>query len=153
MWSYFKPLRRKLGAFTLVLSCLFAVCLIRSLNHADMFVICRSFVLISGGGKFLVAPVAEQIQVESCAYIGGRVVMRRMETMASGQPTGFEWSSAPVVVTPASASFKTNQSDDFSMRDDRISYWVILLSLTLLSAYLLLSKPRPHSRFLRGVQS
>lgn len=110
MFTYFKPLRRKIGVVTLLLACVFAAGWITSLEASGKY-------LLRLNGIFLAFE-------SSRGALGWQTFQARPETLF-----GENWNSPNVHMS---------RSLGFNM----IPYWSIVLPLTLLSAWLLLSIPR-----------
>jgi hypothetical protein len=131
MHDFFKPWRRKFGVVVLVMACVFAAGWIRSRRTVDCLEIESPFsdcVVISGD---------ERLQI-----VEGRIN---------------DWVSNPIWVKLAMTSKRSSDHEGIRMnrksfdasfvylnRDPRAiaPYWSLVVPLTLLSACLLLSKPR-----------
>ena len=153
MTSYFHPLRRKLGVLTLLIACVFAGLWVRSFEFADHFGVFdvinqREYFLESANGRLLwywqepdanlgntgppycgwVTEPLEDISPEHFIFADHSIVAFRW---------GFQW-------------FNFGGDQFFSTKPTKLSggiqlffpYWFIVIPLTLLSAWLLLSKPR-----------
>lgn len=107
MPTYFKPLRRKVGVFTLALACLFAAVWIRGMI--------QPFRLIIPGGRYIEYVVYADSQ---------KLHLSKEEQIWVG-----------VRVTP-----------NLTLAKISLPHWSIVTPLTLLSAWLLLSRPRVKNR-------
>ena len=149
MNGYFKPPRRKLGVVTLGLTCVFAAGWVRSLGGEE-HVFCpvgksTYYTLASDKGviNWARSDTSESTWVPSHAGwfrkpydLVTRVIIETDEMMnANPWDREWEWSGSGVY----DASF---DSPPFRVRAWRTTYWSIVIPLTLLSAYLLPSKPR-----------
>ena len=135
MGDYFKPWRRKIGVVTLVMACVFAATWIRSFNVAD----CAQWdfaVFCSGEGNlYVTVPIPLKIEwawpewtVEKDADIESALneVKWRWRSIGFGYAeVGFFDTNGLVILAP---------------------YWSLVIPLSLLSAWLLLSKPRNREK-------
>ncbi len=143
MGDYFKPWRRKIGVMTLVLACVAMAELIRCYSKHD------SFILTYGNDS--------SIQLLSACRC---LIFVKTHSNGSKQATHFTWETFRWAdnhfLTMSSqtqravdckrfclASFDShfNNHDAFATCF-AIPYWSIVIPLTLLSAYLLLARPR-----------
>lgn len=137
MWGYFKPLRRKLGVVTLGLACLFGAAWVRSLFAADV-------VEVRTGPHSLEA-------LKSGIHL---LAWESMFCDLDSSTRVFNWNTYP---SPElfDTTFKWNDryygfdvyqlggpSENFVFTRRSIPYWSVVVPITLLSAGLLLSKPR-----------
>jgi hypothetical protein len=136
MTAYFKSLRRKLGVATLAMACMFSGGWVRSLYIMDTFAFSHlpnELLLVSGDG-----------------VVGWQTISA---TSIGSLFDGFRWHSQ----MPRSIEDIFNRAEslnkwhwngfgvmqlDNSTRLGCIPYWSLVIPLTLLSAWLLLSKPR-----------
>ena len=139
MGDLFKPLRRKIGVVTLVMVCVFSVGWVRSFGISDVMECFPSessmIRLISWGG------------IVSCSYQIGKPPVKYVkwflffayENQYSFETEfeGCQWVWRVGHMGVATCSDTT--SDSIAAVSP---YWSIVIPLTLLSAYLLLSKPR-----------
>lgn len=166
MGSYFKPLRRKIGVVTLVMACLFAAGWVRSSVVQDHAQICyqrSAHDLNSNGGRFQwdcyrdpevirfgYGPPSFNWQTYErnqpaidthwgrsrtnwqCGWLGVKVCYGKVHTHSGEVHTA----GGIVFVNPRM----------LNIRSLEVPYWSIVIPLTLLSAYLLLSKPRTSQR-------
>jgi hypothetical protein len=141
MWSYFKPLRRKIGVATLVLACVFATGWVRSL------IVCDGLLPPWGPG-------------ELWSKNGAMILVTSILPRDPQASTSFEWLRYPLADARfiyengsfgCSWRFEFVQSGicDCSLNGPRVVFTVyklwygfITIPLTLLSAWLLLSKPQ-----------
>lgn len=129
MRAYFKPLRRKLGVVTLVAACLMSIGWARSLVVGDAF----QFTAGRGGAFHQFASEFGAVQW-SCWRINRYL-----------NP---EWATWPIAADPFGNAI--DRDDNWSIHYGSpgklasltIPYWMIVVPLTLLSAWLLLSKSR-----------
>ena len=137
MNGYFRPLRRKVGVLTLVMACVFLIGWIRSRGAKDL-IIARSAHSI----PYYIASNLSEISISRNAFL-------------SAEPTsGIVWHTQAI-----RRSIKTDEFEglrggvDWQLCGFRLilhpvafayvlPYWSIVTPLTLLSAWLLLSKPR-----------
>jgi len=154
MWEFFRGWRRKAGILTLVMACLFMAGWIRSIETQDQFVLCYDppdyFRFISYHGSLIwkrhydmssVQRVFPRFEQRSWSYATNKTAdidspyaidFQGMITQSKSESYGFVFTS---VIIP----------------DHKISlwaapYWSIVLPLTLLSAFLLLTKPLPSTQ-------
>ncbi len=150
MGKFFNGWRRKLGLVTLILACVLMVGWLRSLNTQDTFTIgfgsstqCK---LVSIAGRMIIANVS----------IDGERPIRSVP-WTSQKIKGDGWEM--VLQLPDNSQFRWINSispDLFSTGDEEMGanfvsfvvkwcqfpYWFITIPLTLISAFLLLTKPR-----------
>ncbi len=138
--SYFKPLRRKIGVMTLAMACVFAAGWVRSLYSLEM-IEWRFHSLVCGAAScdqtFLLAgfsdheqrrgtiiPEVTSEEFRPFSELGSRIDWRwnLLSIRAGVFAQELSWNSAPTHIA--------------------IPYPWIVIPLTLLSAYLLLSRPR-----------
>lgn len=155
MREYFRGWKRKTGCLTLALACVFMAGWVRSHSVHDALVIptgkhssiqiisaCRCFVLLAAGITGSTPNTFEytwqskpcqhnrtMLRIETCLRTPAQSLSRRIET-------GIEING----ILPSAGDFRL---DDVSASYYGISYWYLILPMTLVSAYLLLSKPRP----------
>lgn len=151
MWSYFKPLRRKVGVVTLVLACVLVAGWMRSLRRLDRIELPsddRHFrLLLLYDGK---------IELESYFNAPAQLLPETFKKTLS-RITQYTW--APGEFQPSSlrqsrhvrnlfrtsdnqVNRKLNNAFRFECTIKYIPYWSVVLPFTLLSAWLLLSKPK-----------
>ena len=156
--GYFKPLRRKIGVLTLLLACVFAAGWVRSITRVDRIVICCSRLS------------RQQFKTDGDGFWYLREVSQRPVTFAHVQmfdwrlPAFHGWPGWPY--REESWNFQTDwrwqaigfDLGKFHFQDEgisqgarrwsvaiRVRFWSIVIPLSLLSAYLLLSKPRTRN--------
>lgn len=122
MREFFKGWRRKAGMVMLVMACVFAAGWVRSFSTADSLM-------------FMTEPRGAFIAIS----MSGCVLNKRMPQM-EGTP-GTSWHSDDLS-NQTQADF-LKQFYDIQPNEMRIPYWSIVIPLTLLSACLLIAKPRP----------
>jgi len=139
MGDYFKPWRRKIGVVTLVMACVFAAGWVRSLTFVEAvdWQIYQSGVILGSIDSHFGLFVVEDGKSNRFSYPEwGTVEFRTVEELVSegGTPV-WHWQRFGFHVA---AIF-----DRYSVYGLILApYWSIVIPLTLLSAYLLLSKPR-----------
>lgn len=147
MSGYFQPVRRKLGAVTLAFTCALAAAWVRSQTTCDLIILGR-LIVVSGGQKLLVRPFAEGVLVEFTGREFGQSALeqttRRIKSSASGHNAASLWTLASI--SSIRASISTIQNHDDNQADEMISYWLIVIPLSLVSACLLLSRPPASNR-------
>jgi hypothetical protein len=146
MMGYFKPLRRKVGCVTLMLACVLAVGWVRSYLKKERRIVAfqgtQSFTSFVSDrtGLFWIRlerqpPLPAAVLVDaadvSVNFLSAKAVERQIETNWYWDRFGFDWGE---------------QEKDANFSIGRITFWKIphwpIIPLTLLSAWLLLSKPR-----------
>jgi len=153
MGDYFKPWRRKSGVVTLVMACVLSVAWARSRSVNDVLWIqsgnYREFSLLSGEGTLTVTygwPVEVAEFLKSHSDYG-------WTTSEKGTASGhrFRW-WAPIGSYKGGRYVQTapiwvpNHSAEQPLLHVWFEYWLFAIPLTLLSAYLLLSKPRKSTQ-------
>jgi hypothetical protein len=144
MGRYFKPLRRKIGVITLVMACTFAAGWIRSLSLVDYAGWDCSFTgydLKSERGQlwFFYTTRTER---RNWAYlldserISPRINTARLPFLQSNLDWRWDW---------LGFHFSSEVSPTVQHRYFIVPYWFIVVPLTVLSAWLILSKPRTKS--------
>lgn len=158
MLSFFHGLRRKIGVITLVMACVLAAAWVRSLSTYDLIGLpkVRNGIPCVLSTQQLLTLMVERPVGHTSSYSW---------FLGSEKTSDFNWIILPVNKSPLtdteiswscrSCGFghgkRTNVTSEhpdgqFSVNVDftflTIPYWSIVIPLTLLSAYLLLSKPR-----------
>ena len=123
MPTYFKPLRRKIGVVTLVIACVFAMGWVRSRLIVDHYC-CELSKPISGIDCFAFRSHAGELGWTDLTMFHGYVTKG--------------WSSYE-------RNFQRLSDEEYMLAFVTVPYWSIVTPLTLLSAGLLLSKPRAKS--------
>lgn len=141
MRELFKGWRRKLGCATLVMACLFAVGWIRSFYCRDTAVI----------------PLSNSTSVEFSSMRSKFCLLRLSE------PRRLKWETSPVegedhtynLLTAdwsrriaGARAFSNLHAFAASTAGIVVPYWLPTLPLTLLSAWLILRKPRPNEKMI-----
>jgi hypothetical protein len=137
MREFLRGWKRKLGCMTLVIACAFAAPWIRSYS------ICDDFTLSKHGQFDSLVSVDGQLFTTSGPYRGPdefRRTTRRAQPIQNLWAGRFEWQWRCCGFGSASSS---TQNRTIYLKI--IPYWSVVLPLTLMSAYLLLSKPRRPS--------
>lgn len=152
MPTYFKPLRRKIGLTTLVVACVFAVGWIRSTVTFDNLIVNYRgsiYAIGSRSGKTTWSHMTV-LGLPNFELTANRPFISRQSRAAS------EYNDSPVPFGHIRRNwngFEYLHWDDMTDEPTRktrwiIPYWSIVIPLTLLSAWLLLSprqKPEIHS--------
>ncbi|WP_010585466.1 hypothetical protein [Schlesneria paludicola] len=140
MREFFSGWKRKLGVLTLLMACLFAAAWTRSLGNLDLIYLngkktnlivvsgCQKLQFAAGGRFSLVYPSSQEIP---------------------NRQYGVYWQPEKLLPSRSIIDFFEYPASEIKMYTDEngneeamIPYWSIVLPLTALSAYLLLSKPR-----------
>jgi hypothetical protein len=143
MGDYFKPMRRKIGILTLVMACVFAGVWVRSEMIYDDF---HLELPIDRRHTLAIESMFGRIEVAATFYNTQR---RRSppahfatQTITFNENEGdFEFSNC-WLPTIKGVWGRLDEVDSWSGYIVVLPYWSITVPLTLLSAYLLLSKPR-----------
>ena len=144
MSDFFHGWRRKAGVATLVLACLFCCAWARSLTEVDGFQVSRTDRLISGNGGMVWVAQTSGIRFPLLAIVWyGDVMGRDRDTLGMCE-VSLNWDCR---WRDGIAGIERGQHDceEFGMRWLRIEYGSLVLFLTLLSAYLILWKPRKRN--------
>ena len=142
MWSFFHGWRRKTGCVTLVMACALAAMWVRSLSTIDVLALPASllnYTFVSGQGSF--------------AATGNFVFNLRQDSREENGRTIVRVEIRQIVKQPNRKEFhwwKFNGSEFRLFRSSSesngvipmVPYWSLVLPLTLISAYLILWKPR-----------
>ena len=150
MREFFGDWKRKLGVVTLVMACVLTAGWVRSAGTIDLILLdtqMHHFNLVSGCGhfQFVAGRLASQTvsRIES-VEIPTQISMEMefdQNVIRSALPTGVKH-----LRYDATEMAIYSISGDVSTPIMTVPYWSIVLPLTLLSAWLLLSKPRPVKR-------
>jgi hypothetical protein len=143
--TYFKPLRRTIGVLSLGLACVFAAGWVRSLSFDDDIRLPNSlrttYFIGSADGRLLCSRWSD-LTAKDISVGGWKYHSEPRDTMSpedrfrqNENPIIFEWCGF------CSALFKSTKSPR-RFQIWLIPYWSIVIPLTLLSAWLLISKPR-----------
>lgn len=136
MTTYFKPLRRKVGVVTLVVACLVSMGWVRSSGGLDIVYIngkTSNLVIVSGGQKLWVAN-------------GGSFNV--LYTNAHPSQFVLDWVPHELLPSRSLVDFYRHPASTVRIHDSQerpmymAPYWSIVIPLTLISAWLLLSRPR-----------
>ena len=147
MWVFMQPIRRKFGIVTLVLSCVFAAGWVRSLFVVDSInikTILSQYFISSGFGKIHLSgtPVLGSPPARGCAVRTelGVVHGKNPEGCGRFEPAGkhqpkwlYDWAGFHV-------SHGTVHGAEMTLC--LVPLWSIVIPLTLISAWLLFSKPK-----------
>lgn len=151
MPTYFKPLRRKIGVVTLALACVFMAGWVRSLSLDEMVVLSKSdhkidrLLLASGvivWERFLSdLPISGDYWTISALFgqVEGRDFYFEMKnTLENVQ---WKWKSFGIGIGCCEQSHLPRHTNSL-ITVMMVTYWSVVIPLTLLPAWLLLSKPR-----------
>ncbi len=145
MGDYFKPWRRKIGVLTLVLACVFAAGWVRSPFVQDTFIfpfgMPSSLMLVSGSDRLIMA----MFHIET-----DEAIPTRLWTSEKASTMSWHWNFAGTTLTTSFPDHAFSVGDmDFGIRNTNVAaqwcqlpHWTLVVPLTLLSVYLLLSQPR-----------
>jgi hypothetical protein len=133
MRDFFRPFRRRMGCVTLVMASMFMAAWARSLTVTDEVEFGRFSVLLCSG-----AIVVETCDLEFVSPYYHAHAVEDFEAQLSKMPS-FKWRWR--FLGCGKGDYADGPDDAYWF----VSYWCIILSLTLLSAYLLLSTPHPRS--------
>lgn len=138
MGDYFKPWRRKIGVVMLFVTCMFASAWIRSYSVQDGLNI-----RVSDTTRYFFYSSIHGLVWENASGIDPKMNAAFPAILVSSQDANKN------AVTLRNASMQMCRFGDFQFSGDDsvlifvlIRYWTVVIPLTLLSAYLLLSKPR-----------
>lgn len=152
MVSYFKPLRRKLGVVILALACVFAAAWMRSRFMYDLLWICNSNTVFGvasmvGGLDFGTVMTIDEPDswgwgANKLTVVDGKIV-DPSGNLHDIDPWAFD--NFDIEWRRDWAGFHFGVGTVLNQRhvDYMIPYWAIVIPLTTISAWLLLSKPRP----------
>lgn len=137
LMGYFKPLRRKFGVITLVMACLFGAGWLRSLSVRDTLIVCSSTKMIqSFYGTLSWSHYPFQLEPTDPSWESSPIE----NPSAACAPTFYY--IQPIHITEQVVNDSSKSPPERVEYTIRIHYWSIVISLTLFSAYLLLSNPR-----------
>ncbi len=142
MGDYFKPWRRKVGVMTLVLACVFTVGWIRSFNRIDV-ITAPWITFISGCGQYRVLPTP--YASEDVSYGPNDSLAFVKLSFRVDIPRSKEWNWRQWRTNKAKFVVAVGDAGDMELRIGMFSYLWIVVPYSLLSAWLLLSKPREKS--------
>jgi hypothetical protein len=125
MPDYFKLWRRKIGVLTLVVACVFAAGWVRSFSKTDIVTVHGTYAFISENGRFT---ISQRLRVR--------------QKFKSGATKGDSISSLSFNSWISPWSFDVGSTSVLPDYTSLTPYWSIVIPLTLLSAWLLLSKTR-----------
>jgi hypothetical protein len=142
MSPYFKPWRRKIGVVTLLMACMFAAGWIRSRSRGDLLQFER------GKAIYRIASSSRGMSWETISFnhLGA---VKTPTGYFSLDGNGFDpFVDIPEIELDLSrfgfhiVESKLDPHAGFRSRLFAVPYWSVVIPLTLLSAWLLLSKPR-----------
>ena len=140
MGNFFKPWRRKIGVVTLLIACLLAAGWVRSLVVMDRIIwtdngSMSSITSIDGMmWWFRIAPISS---INRVVWRSGKPPNSPIDPWADYDPSWrFQFSGLQF------GAGQSNKHSNMGISIWEIPYWFVILPLTLLSAYLLLGKPR-----------
>lgn len=134
MLEFFKPWRRRFGVVTLGLACVFAAGWVRSYAKFDLVFLPRVCIVSSANGEFA---ISENVRLRSRLAGGGAAI--------------FTLESTAFLSRPKLASYDLARTTVLQPRMIRYSF--VVIPLTLISAWLLLSNPRSKHHVNSQVQS
>jgi hypothetical protein len=153
MREFFRGWRRKIGVVTLMMACVFMALWVRS--QINLNVVTLPF-------KYPETDSLAPVTIDSIISRAHSVSWTRKRYVGGARLTGDpglsypKWSSISEYFErdPSQVKWRLHwcgfqicdlqkPNDEFSESNVSIPYWAVVLPLTLLSAYLLLSKPRP----------
>lgn len=144
MREFFKGWRQRIGLTTLLVACLFTVAWVRSVSMVDFIVLnpwkSAHWLLVSGGQHWRIVRGWSIVLLKQKKQIDNRTI-RSVNLIENSDPwsgNAFDWYSE----NASEFALLRNPFDEGSVLP-MIPYWSIVLPLTMLSAWLLLSKPRP----------
>ena len=143
MRAFFHGWRRKTGCVTLVIACVMMAVWVRSRIQVDC--IClesrrADFRFVSGGGRFRLvqgSPGMRQLSIKPSTASRSVLITTKPQSSISKNTMRLEWTvwQAPAVnINPESLGAVEATT--------MYSYWFLITPMTLLSAYLILVKPR-----------
>jgi hypothetical protein len=148
MRAFFRGWRRKVGAVTLFIACVLSVGWARNSATDDaawiIFADSSGFRILSGSGTIQVTrywPVEITGWVPPSNDFGWSVSKKTPAPVTT--TIGLRRSARWVQIAPV---WVPNRSAEQDMLDMWVRYWAIVLPLTLLSAWLLISKPRMQNQ-------
>ena len=145
MGQFFNGWRRKVGVGTLLLACLFCCAWARSLNEVDAFQMSRTDRVFSGNGGIVWVAQTSGISTPFWAIVWYWDVMGRdRDSLGMCRQLSLPWDCRR---RDGIAGIERGQheSQEIAMCWLRIDYKLLVLALTLLSAYLILWKPRKRT--------
>ena len=142
--SYFKPWRRKFGVLTLLLACAFMGLWIRSFRRGD-FVTTEPVQRVSFRGRLFIQRLVDAkmsrflfaYDSEDDRHTSDVYEDPHFAELWSWRWCGFAAGTTAIKMAPDGTLSKWNSVQYL------IPYWSIVIPLTSLSAWLVLSKPRP----------
>ena len=142
MGEFFKGWRIKIGVMTLVMACVFLGGWVRSRSTVDLMTLYyakSNCIFVSGGERFLFVLGDKQVQSETNDRDEG-VDYRIARWPDATKKLTTHWHSlnASTVKVYLSRINRDTIISSYMM----VPYWSIIIPLTLMSAWLLLSKPR-----------
>jgi hypothetical protein len=144
MWSYFRGWKRKIGVMTLVMACFFTAGWIRSpITFDELGVPC--FRVISTNGGLYCEIVLKPFGLDFWYGSMGPNVLGRPDFYNCNDPRVWKWRGLGF-------AYGTFPPEDFGNPKDGViafrffvPYWSVVVILTLISAWCLLTKPRPKT--------
>lgn len=132
---YLNPPRRILGVVTLILACMFAAGWVRSVKVVDIVTAPAGRILVSGGQRWGLFRTGS-FDLEAPIYFSG---IRGVKLVRNDAPF-----PQPVWLTERETFVEVFSNDTDVSALYLIPYWAVVLPLTLVSAWLLFSKPRAN---------
>lgn len=147
MSHYFKSWRRKIGVVPLVMGCLFAAGWVRSLNCEDAVVICcnshQEYTLFSSSGLFGMTDSYERLPVQRQHWPMFDSSTKRLFAPAVFADTRLTWHWKRWGF--GCVEYLGFRSNGCRFVHWFFPYWSVVIPLTLLSVWMLLSKPPTKS--------
>ncbi len=157
MGDFFKPWRRKVGVMALLIACMFMSGWVRSLRTANNIAFNmggRSLIqLISRDQALAVRRVKSKLSVKELSV--DRVLLMGFQPPKGNSTGNLAINVDPPTRSAAGSPFRwtirrhgfeigdcTDQQFPLEIFIVRVPYWSVVLPLTLISAYLLLARPR-----------
>lgn len=140
MRQFFQGWKRKVGVVTLVIACMFVAAWVRSSHKVELVLFNKAwphYALLSGCGQFRILKIGHHTIEPKGANPGIKVVFR----FHKWTPVFFE-GSPRIERFDGDAVEAFDESTGTARQLRFITYWSIVIPLTLISACLLLSKPR-----------
>lgn len=154
MLESFRGWKRKVGCVTLVLACVFAVGWVRSFGTQDTLT-----VRLNPSAHHKLISVSGRLLVMTLSIDGGPIAIVHHWTVRPTEENRFSYevwfpdSSGTITKDHLSMAFWSSGTDGGAFYDSTIAvkwyqfpYWSIVLPLTAISAWLLLSKPRAMTK-------
>lgn len=139
MSNYFKPLRRKLGVVTLLMACVFSAAWVRSLTTRDFIFIEFEFPF---GGRINTYTMSNQMKILLQRNSGWLFDFGQTDSIVRLKPLKNVWFFEVQPIEEEIVDEVVQVSPGYEVG---VYFHAIVIPLTLLSAWLLLSKPRTRT--------